>query len=139
MNVPPSRRVVALFQGQAGPLETIRAEADAVAALAGLERLEFLAAGAAKPEKAAAAVAPGLEIFLPLAGLIDLGEEERRLRKEIEKLEAEGTRIEGKLANPQFAQKAPEAVVARERARAAELRDALEKLRANLERVLEAA
>jgi valyl-tRNA synthetase len=136
MNVVPSKKIRALFQGSEAALAVLAAERDSLTALAGLEEIEFLAPGAAKPPKAAAAVASGLEIFLPLAGLIDFAEEERRLRKEIEKLETEGARIEGKLGNPQFAQKAPEAVVAKERVKAAEIREALEKLRANLERVL---
>ncbi len=139
MNVPPSRRIRALVLGDAAVTEGLRAEADTVAALAGLSSLEFLAPGAPRPEKAAVAVAAGMEIFLPLAGLIDLAEEERRLRKEIEKTRAEWDRLERKLANPQFVEKAPEVVVAKERGRAEEMRESLAKLQASLDRVLAAA
>ncbi|MHB8765264.1 MAG: class I tRNA ligase family protein, partial [Deferrisomatales bacterium] len=135
MNVPPSRRIQALVHGDPAAAEVLRGEAEAVTALAGLGSLEFLAPGAPKPAQAALAVAPGLELHLPLAGLIDLGEEARRLAKEIEKAAADLARTEGKLGNPQFTDKAPEAVVAKERARAAELADALLKLRASLARV----
>ena len=139
MNVPPSKKVHALFQGPRDALEVLAGERDSLMALAGLGAIELLSPEAPKPPKAAAAVAAGLEIFLPLAGLIDFGEEERRLRKEIEKLEAEGARVDGKLRNPQFAEKAPAAVVDKEKARAEEIREALAKLRSNLERLLAAA
>jgi len=139
MNVPPSRKIRALVLGDATATVGVRAEADAVAALAGLSSLEFLAAGAPRPEKAAVAVAAGMEIFLPLAGLIDLAEEERRLRKEIEKTRGEWDRLERKLANPQFVERAPGEVVAKERSRAEEMRESLSKLQASLDRVLAAA
>ncbi|MFU8856798.1 MAG: valine--tRNA ligase [Deferrisomatales bacterium] len=138
-NVPPSRKVTAILQGDEGVLSVLREEAEGLRTLAGIGELRFLAAGAPKPEQAAVAVAPGLEIFLPLAGLLDLGEEERRLRKEIERAEAEWTRLDAKLGNPHFVDRAPTAVVEKERARAAEAQEALAKLRASLERVLSAA
>jgi len=135
MNVPPSRRVCALVQGPAAATTVLREETEALLALAGLERVEFLAPEAPKPEPAAAAVAGELEIFLPLAGLVDLAEEERRLTKEIAKLEKECERLTQKLANPQFVDKAPDAVVAKERAKQEELQQTLSKLAANLKRV----
>jgi valyl-tRNA synthetase len=138
MNVPPSRKIPVHFYGEEEQLALLRTEADAIAALAGLERLEFLPQGAPRPAQSAAGVAAGLELLLPLAGIVDFAEEERRLRKEIEKLEGEDARISSKLANPQFAQKAPPAVVEKEKARAAEVDAALRKLRANLERILSA-
>jgi len=139
MNVPPSRRVGAQVQAEPQVVEALQAEAETVKALAGLAELTFLPPGAARPAKAAAAVGPGMEIFLPLAGLIDLGEEERRLRKEIDKAAAEGEKIGKKLANAQFLERAPVEVVEKEKGRAAELDETLARLRANLDRVLAAA
>ncbi|GAB4271076.1 MAG: valine--tRNA ligase [Deferrisomatales bacterium] len=138
MNVAPSKRVPVRVQAEPDVARVLTEEVDVLSALAGLSDLEILEPGAPKPPQSAAAVAPGMEIFLPLAGLVDLAEEERRLRKEIEKLEADRSRIDKKLGNPGFLEKAPEAVVSKERARAAEIQDALDKLRANLERVLAA-
>ncbi len=56
------------------------------------------------------------ELFLPLEGLVDMAAEKTRLTKEIEKIEAEITKAEQKLANPNFA-KAPAAVQEEQRAR----------------------
>jgi valyl-tRNA synthetase len=51
------------------------------------------------------------EIFLPLAGLIDIAAEKARLAKEQEKIQAEIVKVEQKLSNPSFAQKVPPAVL----------------------------
>ena len=51
------------------------------------------------------------ELFLPLEGLIDVAAEKARLTKEMEKIEAEIAKVEQKLANPNFTQKVPAAVL----------------------------
>jgi len=71
----------------------------------------------AAPDKAMTAVVTGAELYLPLSGLIDVGQEIERLEKELRRLEAEGERVERKLANEQFLAKAPQAVVEEERAK----------------------
>ena len=58
-----------------------------------------------------------MEIFVPLAGVVDLAEERERLKKEIEKAEKEIAGIEGRLNNPNFVARAPAEVVAKDRAR----------------------
>ncbi|MEW6573399.1 MAG: valine--tRNA ligase [Bacillota bacterium] len=99
--------------------------------------IEELAAGtvsvagdiAAKPAQAAHAVAAGVEIFVPLGGLIDIKKEQFRLTKELDAVLQELSRVEGKLRNTGFLAKAPEEVVAKERGKQAELtqkREALE-------------
>jgi len=69
------------------------------------------------PEKAMTAVITGLEIILPLEGLINIDEEIARLEKEYEKLNKEVERVQKKLGNEGFMKKAPENVVAEERAK----------------------
>ena len=69
------------------------------------------------PEKAMTAVVTGLEIILPLAGLINIEEEIARLEKEREKLNKEVERVQKKLGNEGFMKKAPENVIAEERAK----------------------
>ncbi|GAB4246708.1 valine--tRNA ligase [Deferrisoma sp.] len=139
MNVPPSRKVEAWVRGTEEALGVVRAEAATVRALAGLERLEVLEAGAARPAQSAAAVAAGLEIYVPLAGVVDLAAEGKRLEKEISRLDQDLERVRKKLANPNFTGKAPAEVVEKERAKEAELAEKLEKLRANLDRIRSAA
>jgi valyl-tRNA synthetase len=85
-------------------------------------------AAAPKPEKAAAAVAPGLEVYLPLAGMIDIGKEIERLRRELDGLQAEAAKVRAKLGNESFVAKAPPQVVQKQRDRLADLEDQLTKV-----------
>jgi valyl-tRNA synthetase len=68
-----------------------------------------------KPDQAAALVVGDVEVFLPLAGLIDLDAERARLGKELEQAEADLARRAAKLGNAGFVDKAPANVVQRER------------------------
>jgi valyl-tRNA synthetase len=69
------------------------------------------------PEKAMTAVVTGLEIIMPLEGLINIDEEIARLQKEKEKLDKEVERVQKKLANEGFVKKAPDKVIEEERAK----------------------
>ena len=60
------------------------------------------------------------DLFLPLEGLIDKEAETARLKKELEKIEAEAAKVEQKLANPNFTQKVPPAVLQEHQQRLAE-------------------
>ncbi len=51
------------------------------------------------------------DLFLPLDGLIDVGAEQTRLSKELEKIDAEIVKVQEKLSNPNFASKVPAAVL----------------------------
>ncbi|HEV2319324.1 MAG TPA: valine--tRNA ligase, partial [Verrucomicrobiae bacterium] len=51
------------------------------------------------------------DLFLPLAGLVDVEAEKNRLKKELEKIEGEITKVDQKLCNPNFTQKVPAAVL----------------------------
>ncbi|WP_336824471.1 valine--tRNA ligase [Sporosarcina sp. USHLN248] len=85
------------------------------------------------PGKSMSAVITGAELFLPLEGLLNIDEEIERLKKELAKWEGEVKRVQGKLSNESFVSKAPEAVVAEERAKE---KDYLEK-KAAVERRIE--
>ena len=85
-----------------------------------ISELTVLAEDAAKPENAMTAVVSGIEVYLPLAGLIDVEKENARLNKELAALAKELARVEGKLGNAGFLAKAPEDVIAKEKAKADE-------------------
>ncbi|WP_341320894.1 valine--tRNA ligase [Solibacillus sp. FSL H8-0523] len=72
------------------------------------------------PAQAMSAVISGAEIFMPLAGLININEEIVRLEKELEKWAKEVKLVSGKLSNERFVSKAPEALVAVEREKLAD-------------------
>jgi valyl-tRNA synthetase len=85
-----------------------------------------------KPAQAAALVVGDVEVFLPLAGLIDLEAERARLSKELEQAEADMARRVAKLDNPGFVDKAPANVVQRERDGLAAAQATAERLRERL-------
>ena len=72
-------------------------------------------AGAQKPENAMTAVVNGVEVYLPLKGLIDVEKETARLNKELATLDKELARVSGKLSNAGFVAKAPAEVIAKEK------------------------
>ena len=72
------------------------------------------------PSDAVTSVITGAEIYLPLAGLINIEDEIARLEKEAEKLQQEVDRVEKKLSNEKFVAKAPAAIVEAERAKGAD-------------------
>ena len=91
-----------------------------VQALANAE-VQVLAELLEKPDQAASAVTRGIEIFVPLRGLIDIEKEVARLNKELRTVEADLQRIHGKLNNQGFLAKAPADVVEKEKAKKEEL------------------
>jgi valyl-tRNA synthetase len=70
----------------------------------------------------------GTELFVPLEGVIDLEREKARLRGEIERLDGQWAATVRKLENEGFLAKAPGDVVAREREKAASLKEQVQKL-----------
>ncbi|MCG3125273.1 MAG: Valine--tRNA ligase [Phycisphaerae bacterium] len=86
----------------------------------------------AKPRPAASKVLSGMEVYVPLAGLADPEIERRRLEKDLGEVSAAIQRVEAKLADATFVDKAPAAVVEKERQRAAELCAKLAAIREHL-------
>ncbi|MEG1726596.1 MAG: valine--tRNA ligase [Acidaminococcaceae bacterium] len=76
-----------------------------------------------KPENAMATVTAGIEVYLPLKGLIDVEKENQRLQKELESLTKDVARIAGKLGNAGFLAQAPAEVVAKEQAKSQEFNE----------------
>ncbi|MDQ0219387.1 valine--tRNA ligase [Peribacillus cavernae] len=70
-----------------------------------------------EPGQAMTAVVTGVELILPLQGLINIEEEIKRLEKELDKLNKEVDRVQKKLSNEGFVKKAPENVIEEERAK----------------------
>ena len=80
-------------------------------------------------------VVDGAVIYIPLAELIDFEKELKRLQDEQKKLIGEIERIDKKLSNPGFIAKAPEAVIAGERAKLGKYKDSLDKVVSAIEKI----
>ncbi|ADU52301.1 valyl-tRNA synthetase [Thermaerobacter marianensis DSM 12885] len=120
--VPPGRKAhVLIYAEEPAQAEAFAEQAEAIRRLAGVDRLEIRVGSGERPAQAAAYVGPGVVAYMPLAGLIDLDAERRRLARERDQAEAALQRVRAKLANQGFVTRAPAEVVEQERQREQEL------------------
>ena len=133
LDLPPGRQIPVVL---VGPSDTERERlADGAAyvqALARVETIDILQPGDPIP-KASTALLGGLEILVPLEGIIDKDAEIDRLERQLDKLGKNLGRSRAKLGNPSFRARAPTEVVEKERRRAAEFESSIGKLEAQLE------
>lgn len=128
MNIAPGKPLNVLFRnGSEQDKSRLASYRTFLSKLAKLESIEWLEAGQEAP-MSATALAGKMEILIPMAGLIDVEQEMARLGKEKEKLEKEQQRISGKLSNKNFTDKAPEAVVNKEKEKLEEVESTLDKV-----------
>jgi valyl-tRNA synthetase len=136
-NVKPSQRLACTFvashEANHGIYHSLTDDRKILASLAGLDetRITLHESLATKPEGHISLVAGGIEIYLPLAELVDPAEERARLEKELADVSGQVARLE-KLLGSDFANKAPAAVVQKEREKLAAFQETAEKLRAQL-------
>ena len=102
-----------------------------------MARIDSLADMAELPKGCVTIPVGGATFALPLAEIIDVGEEKARLEKSLGKLEKEIAGLNGRLKNPKFAENAPEEVVAEAQGNLAAREDEAGKLRAALARLAE--
>jgi len=81
-----------------------------------------------RPDASVTAVVRGVEVFVPLRGVIDPEEQRARLDHELKKLDKELERVSKKLASVDFQERAPAEIVSKEKALEQELRDSRAKL-----------
>lgn len=132
VNVPMSKKIELLIKpSDAENLNILHKNEEYVRRFCNTSVLEISEA-LASPDKAMTAVVTGEELFLPLAGLIDIAQEIARLEKELQTLHGEVARIEKKLANEGFMAKAPEKVIEEEKAKLADYSEKRDKVIARL-------
>ena len=138
LDINPSHKVVlTLHPADAAQQELLLANESTIVTLARLERME-VGMDIHAPKASASSVVQGCQIIVPLKGNVDLQGELARLAKEMGKLQAALEVVDKKLSNESFVTRAKPEIVQRERDRAAELKDNLEKLTTLQARFLEA-
>lgn len=121
VNANPGKKIPAIMLVSEDLREVVAHNDSYIKLLGGIDNLELRPLNGEKPENAMAAVVTGIEVYLPLAGLIDVEKETQRLSKELAAMEKDLQRAGGKLNNAGFLAKAPEDVIAKERAKYEEL------------------
>jgi valyl-tRNA synthetase len=135
MNISPSQALTVFLQkGDEQDKQRLVTHRHFLQRLARLEAITWL-----KPTDQApisiTTLAGQLEILIPMAGLVDKQAELDRLTKAIAKVEQDEQRVQTKLTNPNFTDKAPEHVVAKEQEKLAELQHKLTKLNEQLHKI----
>jgi valyl-tRNA synthetase len=131
-NVAPSKRLAATIAAGSS-LGLIQEQSHVIAQLAGLNEAELTTCNSLeeKPRDAVALVVGVVEIYLPLAGMVDLAGERTRLEKELKEAQSHIERLE-KLLSGDFATKAPAALVQKEREKLESYRKTAEKIEAQI-------
>ncbi|MBQ0785774.1 MAG: valine--tRNA ligase [Amphritea sp.] len=129
MGISPAKELDILIKnGSADDKARLEANQAFLAKLASLASVTWLNDGDEEPMSAVQLVGD-MQVLVPMAGLIDKDAELARLKKEMDKLQKEAGRLEGKLNNAKFVANAPEAVVLKEREKLGEFKAALEQLK----------
>lgn len=131
-SVAPSKRIDASIAA-GSKADLLSEQSRVLASLAGLSEseLNIVPSLADKPHDTVALVVGSVEMYLPLAGMVDLAEEKARLEKELKEAESHIQRLE-KLLGGDFANKAPVHLVAKEREKLAGYQETADKIKAQL-------
>jgi len=128
LGISPAKPLTALVRNlDADAQRRLQQNETFLKSLAGLETIQVLADGEQAPMSTTQLVGE-MEMLIPMAGLIDVDAEMARIDKQLEKIQKDAARLEGKLNNPNFVGKAPEAVVEKEKAKLAEAQRDIAKL-----------
>ena len=131
-NVAPGRRIAATISAGT-KIDLLKEQSRVLTSLAGLHEseLSIVPSLTDKPKDVVALVVGPVEIYLPLAGMVDLAEENSRLEKELKEAESHIQRLEKLLASD-FANKAPAHLVAKEREKLTGYQETAEKIKSQL-------
>lgn len=117
MNVPPSKKAKIIIVPTDDKRLAMEDGKEYFKSLASASEVEINDNKDGIPEDAVSVVIDGVELFIPLDELVDFEKEKERLNKERDKALAEIKRVEGKLNNPGFVNKAPAKLVEEEKAK----------------------
>ena len=129
---------VTLRPGSDRVATVLQSERDLIAQLCKTRSLS-ISRTADRPRGAAVVAGGGLEVLVPLKGLVDPAKERARIERDLAKAQKDIQSVERKLGNPAFVDKAPPSVVELERSRLADNRSRLEQLQNALALVAELA
>jgi len=134
-DIKPSKALSVLIQnGSTQDEQCIKNNKHYLEDLGKIESITWLTESDEAPESATALVGE-MKILIPMAGIIDVDAEKARLQKEMGKLSGEIKRTEGKLSNSKFVDKAPEAVVNKEKEKLAGYQSTLDSLSEQLKKI----
>jgi len=132
MKVDPGRKIEAILLAKSSKGEILREGNSYLKNLANIEDLTITGSLEERPQPASTSIVEGVEVILPLEGMVDIEKELDRLQKELKDVKYEIERAKGKLSNEGFVNNAPAELVEGEREKVEEYKEKKEKL---LERI----
>ncbi|MCD6446633.1 MAG: valine--tRNA ligase [Candidatus Marinimicrobia bacterium] len=137
MTVPPSKKAdVLIGGGTPKSRDILKAQHAYIETLGKVSQLT-MEEKVEQPDLSSSAVVGDLEIYVSLAGLIDVDKEKERLEKDIAGFEGRIKAVSGKLNNPNFVSRAPEQVVEHERKKLASYEETLALLKENYKKLID--
>ncbi len=134
MNIDPRKSLPVLLQnGSDTDRQRLDANRDFITSLGRVESIEWL--GEQEGPESATALVGEMKVLIPMAGLIDKEAEQARLNKELDRKRNELERTEKKLGNANFVDKAPAAVVEKEKTKLEDARTTIRQLEEQLEKI----
>ncbi len=127
-----SQKVNAYIISSGQTARLVENNAMAIKTLARIEELTIQEQSPSDKGQCLAAHLPGMDVLVPVSGLIDIEVELARVKSEITSIEKELTRVKGKLNNEQYLTKAPANVIEKDRRIESELSEKMEKLQERL-------
>ena len=138
MNLKPSLKIPLRIKTKDAEKELIaNTSAHYIIELARLEGLE-VGPSVVKPKVSASSILSDAEVIVPLEGLMDFGEEKKRIEKELKKVEKEIIFLSKKLSNQNFVDKAPPDVIEKDRQKHKDLSEKQTKLQVHLQTIEQA-
>lgn len=134
MNVPPSKKAKIIIVATDDKRPAMEDGKEYFKSLASASEVEIQDSKDGIPEDAVSVVIDGVELFIPLDELVDFEKEKERLNKERDKALAEIKRVEGKLNNPGFVNKAPAKLVEEEKAKKEKFEEILHTIEERLDK-----
>ena len=135
MKVDPGRKIEAILLADNKKEQILKEGESYLKNLASIEDLTITTKLEDRPQPASTAIVEGVEVILPLEGMVDIEKELDRLKKELEDVKYEIERAKGKLANEGFVNNAPEELVEGEREKVEEYKEKKEKLMERIEQL----
>ena len=134
MNVAPSKYSDIVIQCKEKDKIFIKEHYSLLKSLARISNIT-IGGDVVKPPNSATVISNGMELYIPLGGLVNLKEEKDRMEKRILDINRLLSNIDTKLSNENFLKRAPESVVDKEHSNQKKLNQELEKITKNLEMI----
>jgi valyl-tRNA synthetase len=134
LNLPPSLELKAMIKTSDGTKEILNENITYITKLAKAKDIK-IGSDIKAPRNAATAIAPAMEIFVPLKGLFDVSAEINRLNKERAKIEEALSLVKKKLSNEEFISKAPKVIVEENRAKYNKFIEKIQAIQNNIEKL----